>query len=356
MSESIKSNQHKDLLWLFGIILNVTGSCTINFGTNLVQYSHYKQALNIQESTANLYSLKLKILFYLGWSIFAFGNLINFASLRFTAQTVLSALGSVQFVANILSLYILFKIPPTAPQILGTILIIIGITFILLLSHLSTYSELTVHQIYNLFKRTKYIIYLITIITLSIIFQCIYWYLKKRNISRQNESSLQNNLSPQTVDNIDLFTRTTKTKLAMAICYSFISTMLGTQSLILSKCMSLSVNTLQLSNGLTYLFFVLWIIAMVFYLYRMNTALKEYKSVFIIPLLQVLWMIFSIVCSGIFFKEFEMYQWYNFGGFIMSALVVCIGVYYLSPPTERGDVDNLLTVSTWNFMFPASNY
>ena len=34
----------------------------------------------------------------LGWSIFAVGNLLRFAAMRFAAQMVLSGLGSLQFV------------------------------------------------------------------------------------------------------------------------------------------------------------------------------------------------------------------------------------------------------------------
>ena len=325
-----------------------------------MQYSHYQRALNVRSSEQTPRSTKkISISLYGGWFIFLIGNGLNFCSLRFTAQTVLSALGSIQFIANIINIYILFKIKPTKSQIFGTLLIIIGITFILLLSNLSTYSQLTVDQIVDLFKSKGNMIYLICVISISIIIQCIYYYLKRKEESMNNNNGNDNNkngllFQEENDTELNLFLFTTKSKLIMSICYALISTMIGTQSAVFSKCIALILTQLDFKNFMFYLLIILWICSMLFWLYRMNKSLYLYKSVFIIPLLQVLWMIFSIISTGLFFKEINKYKWYDLIAFIISIIIVSCGVYFLSPPTKRDGVDNLLTSSTWNFLFPVA--
>merc|ERR1719491_1606949 len=70
---------------------------------------------------------------------------------------------------------------------------------------------------------------------------------------------------------------------------------------------------------------------MVFWLYRMNQALRRYEGIFIIPVLQTSWMLFSILSGGILFREFEGYRWANYVGFAFGALIIFSGVYQLSP-------------------------
>merc|ERR1719206_1460839 len=77
---------------------------------------------------------------------------------------------------------------------------------------------------------------------------------------------------------------------------------------------------------------------MMFWLYRMNNALRRFDGVFIIPVLQTSWMPFSILSGGILFREFEGYRWANYVGFVFGALIIFGGVYQLSPqkPKQSG--------------------
>ena len=69
----------------------------------------------------------------------------------------------------------------------------------------------------------------------------------------------------------------------------------------------------------------------------MNSALKRYDGLFIIPVIQLCWTCLAIVGGGIFFQEFNNFDGGQWGGF--TAGVVCIlgGVYGLAPT----DVDSL---------------
>jgi len=58
---------------------------------------------------------------------------------------------------------------------------------------------------------------------------------------------------------------------------------------------------------------------------------------FIIPLLQVLFILLAIVSGGIYFEEFDTFDANQFIGFIFGVLTVCGGLYFLSPAQSSGD-------------------
>ncbi|KAE8666020.1 putative magnesium transporter NIPA8 [Hibiscus syriacus] len=89
--------------WVIGAFINLFGSIAINFGTNL---------------------LKLGIL------IFILGNCLNFISFGYAAQSLLAALGSVQFVSNIAFAYFVLNKMVTVKVLAGTTFIVLGNFFL----------------------------------------------------------------------------------------------------------------------------------------------------------------------------------------------------------------------------------
>ena len=61
---------------------------------------------------------------------------------------------------------------------------------------------------------------------------------------------------------------------------------------------------------------------------------------FIIPLLQVMFILIAIVSGGIYFQEFDMFTPYQFIGFISGVLLICFGLYFLSPPKDKSMSSN----------------
>merc|ERR1719384_954791 len=119
--------------------------------------------------------------------------------------------------------------------------------------------------------------------------------------------------------------------------------MIGSQSVVLAKSSSFLItesigSDSQFNDPVTYLFIASWVFTMIFWLYRMNDALRKYDGVFIIPVLQVLWMLFSVLSGGILFKEFDGYSWYNYIGFIVGTIIIFYGVYQLTPQKKYNKV------------------
>lgn len=101
--------------WITGAAINVVGSICINFGTNLLKLGHNqreRQALDTDDSEDKTFSKK-SVTQYQSWrigvAIFSFGNILNFISFGYAAQSLLAALGSIQFVSNVFFAYLMLN-------------------------------------------------------------------------------------------------------------------------------------------------------------------------------------------------------------------------------------------------------
>jgi hypothetical protein len=65
----------------------------------------------------------------------------------------------------------------------------------------------------------------------------------------------------------------------------------------------------------------------------MNLALKKFNALFIIPVLQVNWIIQSSLGGGIYYKEFEGYTNSDIGVYVTAMVLVIFGTYLLAPVT-----------------------
>ena len=75
-----------------------------------------------------------------------------------------------------------------------------------------------------------------------------------------------------------------------------------------------------------------WLLLVAYWLRRLDLGLKLFPPVFIIPVMQVFFILFAIVCGGIYFREFEAYGPLQFTGFCIGVVLILGGVYALAPP------------------------
>lgn len=71
----------------------------------------------------------------------------------------------------------------------------------------------------------------------------------------------------------------------------------------------------------------------------MNTALKRYDAMFIIPVLQGMWLLFGTLCGGIYYEEFLQMTRLQQGMFAVGVTILLLGVVIMSPKTVSGDID-----------------
>ena len=74
---------------------------------------------------------------------------------------------------------------------------------------------------------------------------------------------------------------------------------------------------------------------------RLNDALKMFNPLFIIPLLQVSFILFAIISGGIFFQEFNLFDMYQWFGFCFGIIVMFSGLVLLTPQLKNTNDDEL---------------
>ncbi len=139
-----------------GILLHVLGSFLIVYGQTIVKVSHVivetsKVGANVWRASplspdspgqlwrrpdgaarTLLFNAGSKLYAAVGWSLFAIGNVLRFASMRFGSQTVLSGLTSLQFVVIPMASYQLLGVTSEASTYVGVGVVLVGNVLILL--------------------------------------------------------------------------------------------------------------------------------------------------------------------------------------------------------------------------------
>ena len=127
-------------------------------------------------------------------------------------------------------------------------------------------------------------------------------------------------------------------ELVFPCIYAVSSSLFGTQSVIQAKVLSLLLQNnrddeenLMFSSWFTYASATIWILTVVVWLRRLNNGLKLFDSLFIIPLLQCNFIFFAILSGGIFFQEFNAFDWNQWIGFSFGIVIMFSGLFLLTP-------------------------
>eukprot|EP00241_Pyramimonas_parkeae_P017608 CAMPEP_0114292092 /NCGR_PEP_ID=MMETSP0059-20121206/8870_1 /TAXON_ID=36894 /ORGANISM="Pyramimonas parkeae, Strain CCMP726" /LENGTH=870 /DNA_ID=CAMNT_0001413703 /DNA_START=249 /DNA_END=2861 /DNA_ORIENTATION=- len=249
-----------------------------------------------------------------GVVIFIAGNIANFLSFGFAAQSMLASLGTIQFVSNVCFAHFVLRERVTRRVLLATACIVGGcITLVLFGNHES--ADFGVEDMMRLYARTTYVVYLFTL--LGLIALCYTSYRRSKKLSKQGLGSQRSQqLQP--------------------LLYAAFSAMLGSQSVLMAKTLSQLLRTtltgdLQaLVSWFTYTILVVFVGTASFWATRLNKSLQLFPALTIVPLMQINWTLFSIVSGGMYFKEFEAFTGAQASLFVLGVLVVLAGVILLS--------------------------
>lgn len=297
---------------VLGITLNLIGVTLINLGTNLLKQHHEMKMSRIERANQEDYKYKpclnklKKVSIMITVSL---GSILNFVSFAFAPQSLLAALGSVQFVANVIFGKLLLDITPSFLIGFSTAVIVAGNVIVVMFSPESKESvAYDADELLELYTETTYIIYVAFI--LSMIIVCI---MVLRVASRSESPSL-----------------------AAPIAFALSSAAVGTNAVIFSKSLSMLLYVTlseesQLMHWYLYTVIALLVICIIFWLKQVNRALQTYhQGNAIIPILQVVWIMFSALGGGVYFKEFNSFTNFQLLMFGSGMAVVLFGVYLLA--------------------------
>ncbi|KIY99135.1 hypothetical protein MNEG_8826 [Monoraphidium neglectum] len=144
--------------WLIGVGVNLVGSILINLGTNVMKLGHNKRAaLPLAEADKPPISRFREWQF--GVAAFTVGNVANFLSFGYAAQSLLSAIGCVQFVSNVIFASLVLKEKVTRSVLAATACIVAGCVLLVSFGDHSS-SVFTAKDLLRFYAEPVYISYL----------------------------------------------------------------------------------------------------------------------------------------------------------------------------------------------------
>ncbi|KAG4119233.1 hypothetical protein ERO13_D11G065866v2 [Gossypium hirsutum] len=289
--------------WVIGAFINLFGSIAINFGTNLLKLGHNERERHSMmdgEGMAGKVPLK-PIIYFQTWRVgilfFIIGNCLNFISFGYAAQSLLAALGSVQFISNIAFAYFVLNKMVTVKVLAATAFIVLGNFFLVAFGNHQSPVVALHHYIY---RRGEIVL----------------------AVSGQDLRPYWNMLLP--------------------FSYAVVSGAVGSCSVLFANLCNSNLLRLAMSNGyqlhswFTYSMILLFLSTAGFWMARLNEGLSLFDAILIVPMFQIAWTFFSIFTGFIYFQEYQVFDALRTTMFILGMVSVFAGISLLAPDEPRG--------------------
>lgn len=313
--------------WSFGLMLAMAGYSMCGAGMNLIKLSHIKRGAGsiaaLRDTPFNRRSspMHATIVWFCGYGVNSLGGVLNTAGLRFAAQSLIAPLSSMALVANaVCATYVLGE-RLAVRDVFPMLLIAVGNILAVACANHSEQRGLTLREIAELFRRPSFRIYLVTVIFLSALLMII----RGRLRARIRKSGGVDLASPTLVAYAGL-------------CHAAAAAMLSVNTVFLSKA-SLLALTDGFHNALQPQFIALiltWLSLVCFWIYTLNRLLASHDILFIVPAIEVLWSLCSMIGGGIFFDEYASLNTTRRICFGIGVVINLTGVFVLSRRGEKG--------------------
>ncbi|OAY52613.1 probable magnesium transporter NIPA8 [Manihot esculenta] len=313
--------------WIIGAFINLFGSIAINFGTNLLKLGHTERerhsTLDI-DGTSSKSHLK-PIIYFQTWRVglvfFFLGNCLNFISFGYAAQSLLAALGSVQFVSNIAFAYFVLNKMVTVKVLVATAFIVLGNVFLVAFGNHQS-PVYTPEQLAEKYSNMTFLFYCMILVIVVALHHYIY---------RRGELLIA-------VSGQDL---RPYWQMLLPFSYAVVSGAVGSCSVLFAKSLS-NLLRLAMSNGyplhswFTYCMLLLFFSTAGFWMTRLNEGLSLFDAILIVPMFQIVWTFFSICTGFVYFQEYQVFDALRTTMFILGMMCVFIGISLLAPDESRG--------------------
>ncbi|KAK2968836.1 hypothetical protein RJ640_028229 [Escallonia rubra] len=316
--------------WVIGAFINLFGSIAINFGTNLLKLGHdERERHSILGSEGANGKTELKpIIYFQTWRIgllfFALGNCLNFLSFGYAAQSLLAALGSIQFVSNIAFSYFVLNKMVTVKVMVATAFIVLGNIFLVAFGNHQS-PVYTPEQLAEKYSNITFLLYCLILVLVVTLHQYLY---------RRGELLL-------TVPGHDL---KSYWHMLLPFSYAVVSGAVGSCSVLFAKSLS-NLLRLSMSSGyklhswFMYSMLLLFLSTAGFWMARLNEGLSLFDAILIVPMFQIAWTFFSICTGFVYFQEFQVFDALRTTMFILGMISVFIGISLLAPDESKGGED-----------------
>ncbi|XP_020581323.1 probable magnesium transporter NIPA8 [Phalaenopsis equestris] len=313
--------------WVIGAIINIVGSIAINFGTNLLKLGHdQRERLSAASNDGSTKLILKPIIYFHSWRVgilfFVLGNSLNFFSFAYAAQSLLAALGSIQFVSNIAFSYFVLSKTVTIKVLTATFFIVFGNIFLVSFGNHQS-PVYTPEQLAEKYSNLVFLLYCLMLIVVVIINHYMY---------RKGAACLSvygNDFNPYW-------------RMILPFSYAIVSGAIGSCSVLFAKSLSNMLRLTMSSNYhfhslFTYSLLLLFFSTAGFWLARLNEGLSLFDAILIVPMFQIAWTFFSICTGFIYFQEYQVFDALRITMFLMGMSFVFIGITLLAPDDVKGD-------------------
>ncbi|KAG0591731.1 hypothetical protein KC19_1G197200 [Ceratodon purpureus] len=319
--------------WIIGAAINVVGSICINFGINLLKLGHNqreRQALVDTDESEDKVLPRKPVTQYQTWrigvAVFLFGNVLNFISFGYAAQSLLAALGSVQFVSNVFFANLMLNEIVTKRIVMATWFIMAGNVFLVAFgNHQSV--VFTHEELLASYKDHAYLVYCVILLLIVGVHHTIYRQGRQLAASRGE-------------DPVGAW------RMLLPYTYAVVSGAVGSHSVLFAKSLSILLRSSmegenQLDGWFTYLVFLLFAGTASFWMVRLNDGLAMFDAILIVPMLQIVWTFFSICTGFIYFREYRVFGHFRAAMFGVGVLALFVGMLLLAPQAPQGSKGDL---------------
>ncbi|XP_057489355.1 probable magnesium transporter NIPA8 isoform X2 [Actinidia eriantha] len=265
------------------------------------------------------------IIYFQTWRVgilfFTLGNCLNFVSFGYAAQSLLAALGSIQFVSNIAFAYFVLNKTVTVKVLVATTFIVLGNIFLVSFGNHQS-PVYTPEQLAEKYSNITFLLYCLILVLVVAFHHYMY---------RRGEMLLEvpgHDLKPYW-------------RMLLPFSYAIVSGAVGSCSVLFAKSLSnllrLSMSSsYQLHSWFTYSMLLLFLSTAGFWMARLNEGLSLYDAILIVPMLQIAWTFFSICTGFVYFQEYQVFGALRTTMFILGMVSVFIGISLLAPDDAKG--------------------
>lgn len=335
-----------------GALMHVAGSFLIVYGQTIVKVAHCivdtSKAGNtwmVPSYSGTQYSWRrpdgrwrrlhvgAKVYSLGGWMVFAVGNVLRFVSMRFASQTVLSGLGSLQFVVIPIASKQWLGVRPEMSTGIGVGVVLLGNILILLHGPPEVgFSTRELREQWSTREMKRFLFGLgLTMGMLHVLWR---WIHHRRRVAEAAQRISAQRLRRKSrehlsVDGRDLFPGSTAIwdipgshemdlmedsgdpntlrMFTAALLFSAVSAFVGAWSVLFSKSLTYIAEAMpdSLYDWYTWVILAAFLISAGFWIRQSDKGLKLYPATLIMPLMQAFWLGMSVLQGMIYFDEMK---------------------------------------------------
>ncbi len=306
---------------MLGVTLCIVGASVVQIGYAYQKKSHIMTASSMPED-------KCRRTWIFGFCVFLIGQLINFVSLSFGAETIVSVIGlDATLISNCILAPLILKERLRNRDVVATGIIAIGAALIVYFSSGAS-QDYTVTELTDLFLRPPFIILAIVIILLLLGLQTRLYFAteKKKRLSNYRKQTQKQDTPTQ---------GTGSNSLEVALNITTQSAICGAVGFTLAKCSTLVIKesftaSNQFAVPQTYAIIGVWLFAAVNEVRLLNIALKHGDSLMIIPAQYVMNSILCIICGLVYFEEYKFFPLSHVGALCAGSSMTAVGIYVIA--------------------------